>query len=80
VRTPYIMLQAGKDKLVSLDAMIEFLKNTPRRLGRLIKFPDSKHDIMFEDDYIRNQSIEEIVKFMKSKSTDTHSLFTMMGI
>jgi lysophospholipase len=80
VRTPYIILQAGKDKLVSLDAMFEFLRNTPRRLGTLIKFPDSKHDIMFEDDYIRDQSLEEIMKFMKSRSPEQHTLFSLMGI
>ena len=77
VRTPYIILQAGNDQLVSLEAMFEYLKNTPWGIGKIIKFTNSNHDIMYEKKSIRDRYITEILEFLKSYSSERHYLYSL---
>jgi lysophospholipase len=61
VRTKILILQAGKDQLVINKDENEASKVIPN--SRLIKFPDSKHELLMESDPIRERVMSEILDF-----------------
>ncbi len=61
--TPTLLFQAGKDQVVKKRSQNYFCANTRR--CQLVKIPDSKHELLFERDQIRNQVIQEIQKFIE---------------
>ncbi|MCF7790412.1 MAG: alpha/beta hydrolase [Victivallales bacterium] len=69
ITAPFIVLKAGFEDLVCLDAMETLIKNTTPGLGKIIEFPYSQHDIMLEKDSIRQKLIKVIIEFLKKNST-----------
>ncbi len=63
IKTPILMIGAGNDKIVSLDAM----DMMTRKLSncRLIKIPDARHEILRETDEIRSIFWKEFDLFIK---------------
>ena len=67
IKTPYIIFRAGMEDLVSNAAMKSLIENSSG-IGKVYDFPSAKHDIMLEEDDIRNRSINLILQFMKRTS------------
>lgn len=56
-----LILQAGKDQLVDNSGQEEFCANTPE--CRILKLPESKHEIFMESDPVRNRALEAATAF-----------------
>lgn len=65
IKTRILLLQAGRDQLV----LNKPLQVASKRMQdcRLVNFPDSKHEILFERDTIRSHALQEIVRFFNEK-------------
>lgn len=61
---PFLMFQAGKDKIVKPNGE-EIGCNNAGENCFLIRFPDSEHEILMEVDSIRNSAFEKINQFFK---------------
>lgn len=68
IKTRILILQAGRD---------EFVMNPDQRIAQatipgasLMKFPDSKHEILMESDPIRCKAIEGIIDFFLARSNE----------
>ncbi len=60
---PVLLLQAGDDTLVRSGAQDQFCKNVKR--CEKIVFPQARHEILMERDFIRNAALGEIKGFFK---------------
>lgn len=61
IKTPVILLQAGKDVIVEPGRQNKFCKAS---FCTLRHFPDSKHEILMEKDSIRDEAFKEISSFL----------------
>ena len=61
IKTRTLILQAGRDQLV-LNQPLQIASKRMQNC-RLVSFPDSKHEILFERDPIRNSALKEISLF-----------------
>lgn len=63
VKTPILMFQAGADQIVKTD--LQTLSCTRARQCELMTFPTSQHEILMEQDSIRDVAMEKIEAFLK---------------
>lgn len=61
--TPILILQADNEYLVNNSAQITFCQSQPH--CQLKKIDNAYHEILYEDDSIRNQALQEIKNFLK---------------
>lgn len=61
VETPVLVLEAGRDEFVSYPPDAELRRMFPK--VRIVRFPESKHEILFERDEIRSHALAEILRF-----------------
>lgn len=74
IATPVLLLQAERDQIVSNQAMTYFV-HAREIAGRKTEFhclPEAKHELLFEQDTIRNQTLAFVFDFL-DKHTKTHS-------
>jgi lysophospholipase len=62
VTTPVLMLGAGRDRIVDVEAEREFAARLP--CGRYVEFADAEHEIMMENDSIRARFWQEFDSFI----------------
>lgn len=62
IKTPILLLQAGKEKLVSRDQQNAFCNAIPD-LCTIVPYPESEHEVMQEVDGVRNDVMNRIVGF-----------------
>jgi lysophospholipase len=62
VTTPVLMLGAGRDRIVDVEAEREFAARLPH--GRYVEFADAEHEIMMENDSIRARFWQEFDSFI----------------
>ena len=62
ITTPVLMLGAGRDRIVDVEAEREFAARLPR--GRYVEFADAEHEIMMENDSIRARFWQEFDAFI----------------
>lgn len=60
-RTPTLILSAGDERVVDNAAHLEFAKRLPR--GRLVTFPEARHEILQERDDIYLEALSTVVEF-----------------
>ncbi len=64
ITIPTLVLQGGKDTIVSNAAQIKFIarlaKTNPS--SELLMILDAKHEILFEKDEFRNQALDAVLK------------------
>lgn len=66
VKTPMLILQAGKDKWVRNDAENSFCELAPHcELKSTGPYADSLHDILLEKDFIRDQAFKDLFGFIQ---------------
>ena len=63
IKIPMLMLQAGKDKLVMNARQDRFVRKATNT--RIVKMPESKHEILQESDAIRNRALVQVNKFLQ---------------
>jgi lysophospholipase len=63
IKTPILLFQAGKDKIVENLGQDEFCKKA--KLCKKIRYDDSLHTPIIERDEIRNDTISRIINFLK---------------
>ncbi|MCK6597096.1 MAG: alpha/beta hydrolase [Bdellovibrionaceae bacterium] len=63
--TPILILQAGRDVVVDFRGQDEICQNNPGYC-KIIKFPESYHELFFEKDEIRNQVIKILYDYVES--------------
>lgn len=68
ISTPVLLLQAAEDVIVSNQAQLEFMAylNKCGKIGTLEVLPESKHEVLFERDTIRNKALQVIHDFFKN--------------
>ena len=64
ITTPVLMLGAGRDRIVDVEAEREFAARLSR--GRYVEFADAEHEIMMENDSIRARFWQEFDSFIGS--------------
>jgi lysophospholipase len=64
ITTPILLFQAGKDVIVKLDGQDEFCKNA--KICRIAFFPEARHEILMENDAIRDRALFLIQEFFAS--------------
>ncbi len=64
LKTPVLLLQAGEDEVVKPRRQNIFCKES---FCKLIKFPTARHEILMENDEIRDESLREIQSFLSFK-------------
>ncbi|MDF1586278.1 alpha/beta hydrolase [Marinimicrococcus flavescens] len=64
VMTPILVLQAGQDRLVCNLAQEEFVRRLPA--ARLERFPDARHDLLWERTPVREAALESITDFFEA--------------
>jgi len=64
IKDHILMLQAGKDQFVMCPDQDMACRTIPD--ARLVKFPDSKHEILMERDEIRDRALGKILEFYKN--------------
>ncbi len=62
IYVPILLLQAGQDSLVTLDAQFDFCRNVMKCY--LQRFKDAKHEILQEVDPIRDEAFNQIKDFI----------------
>jgi len=62
ITTPVLMVGAGRDRIVDVEAEREFAARLPR--GRYVEFADAEHEIMMENDSIRARFWQEFDAFI----------------
>jgi lysophospholipase len=62
ITTPVLVFGAGRDRVVRTAAVREFAKHLPR--GRYVEIEDSGHEILMENDAIRERFWAEFDKFL----------------
>ncbi len=67
IHIPVLLLQASDDSVVDNLAQQTFIKNLNRQhiLGELIPISGSRHEVLFEKDDIRNQSLSVVMEFLQ---------------
>ena len=68
VRTPVLILVAGKDQLVRNEASQGLARDIPGAI--LVEFPESRHEIFMERDSVRGPALREILRFFARTSPD----------
>lgn len=70
---PTLLLQAGQDKIVDNHTQNRFIKKLQTTNQDVIKhiLPDAKHELLFEQDHYRNQTLSRILSFFNQHSTLT---------
>lgn len=63
IETEVLVFSAGRDTVVSLDAMKEFAERVPA--CRLIGYPEAKHEIYYSTDEVMERYIPEVINFFK---------------
>jgi lysophospholipase len=64
INTPLLVVGAGRDRIVKLEATRRFAARLPR--GRYVELEDSEHEILMERDAIRARFWQEFDAFMDS--------------
>jgi lysophospholipase len=59
---PVLVLQAGADRVVSNAAQDALVARLPR--GRLVRLPGARHDLLWEDDTVRERAFDAIATFL----------------
>jgi lysophospholipase len=75
IETPILMLQAGMDEFVENEALSQFCLN--QKACHSFQFSGAKHEILMEEDPIRNLAFDKIDKFFNAhsehRSSEHHS-------
>jgi lysophospholipase len=61
IRTPVLILQAGRERLVSNRAQVLAARRLPD--ARLVRFPDARHELLLERDEIRDRVLAAFLDF-----------------
>ena len=65
IKIPLLLIQAGEEKIVSNDAQVKFInklkKTNPDCHFKVIE--GSRHEVLFEQDKYRNQTLDAINQF-----------------
>jgi lysophospholipase len=61
IETPVLVCGAGKDRIVLTDAAREFARRLPH--GKFVAFEDAEHEILMENDSIRDRFWKEFDDF-----------------
>ena len=61
--TPVLLLQAGKDNMVGAEGQERFIEQIGI-LGKLVKYPDAKHEIYRSDDETLQKYLDEILAYL----------------
>ncbi|BCL71560.1 lysophospholipase L2 [Vibrio nigripulchritudo] len=71
IKTPLLLLQAGDDIIVSNEAQSAFINNLKHANlpNDKLVLPDSRHELLFERDHIRNVALSKILGFFQSKQS-----------
>lgn len=62
IRTPLLVCQAGRERVVSNQAQATFVRRLPA--GRLLRFEQARHEILIETDAIRDAFLEAFDRFV----------------
>ena len=65
---PVLLFQAGQDRFVNLDAEDDFCLASPSN-RMVLRFENSRHEVLMENDDIRDSAIKAIKIVLKSKFT-----------
>ena len=70
ITTPLLLLQAGKDLLVSNTAQNAFIEALPQTnsthfTGGLIRYDNAAHEILFDHDDIRTEALNQVLYFFE---------------
>ncbi|MFL5813962.1 MAG: alpha/beta fold hydrolase [Bdellovibrionia bacterium] len=66
ITTPILLFQAGNDVIVKLDGQDEFCKRTKN--CRIAFFPTARHEILMENDAIRDRAFSLIQEFFTAQN------------
>ena len=66
IRTPVLILQAGRERLVSNRAQALVARRLPN--ARLFRFPDARHELLMERDEIRDRVLAAVLAFAQEVS------------
>ena len=69
ITTPLLVFGAGRDRVVHVEAVREFVKNLPN--ARYVEIEDSEHEILMEKDSIRARFWAEFDAFMDAQLPPT---------
>jgi lysophospholipase len=73
INIPLLVLQASDDVIVSNSAQNEFMSNLNNHRSRLEVFEESRHEVLFETDAIRDAVLESIHQFLGLNSNNLQS-------
>ena len=62
IKTPFLLLQAGGDKIVNLSPQEQFCSNS-KKMCYGYKIPDADHELFMESDIYRDQALSTILTF-----------------
>ena len=65
IATPLLIFGAGRDRVVHVEAIREFVKNLPN--ARYVEIADAEHEILMENDAIRARFWAEFDAFVNEK-------------
>jgi lysophospholipase len=65
ITTPLLVVAAGRDRVVQVQAVRDFVKNLPN--ARYLEIKDSEHEILMESDSIRARFWAAFDAFVKEQ-------------
>lgn len=65
IEVPLLLLQAGEDTIVGLDAQERFCRRAPR--CEMVRISGARHEILIEEEQIRSQAIARIRSFLTAQ-------------
>ncbi|HIF9177553.1 TPA: alpha/beta fold hydrolase [Photobacterium damselae] len=69
IQAPLLIIQAGNDRIVDNDKQQQFLAAMQPGKGQLITIDGANHELLFESDIYRNQSLNATLSHFANQST-----------
>ncbi|MCC5854790.1 MAG: alpha/beta fold hydrolase [Idiomarina sp.] len=71
IQVPVLVLQAGEDQIVEPEAQLNFVNKLTHKASTIHIVPESKHEILMEEDAIRHGAMVHVLSFFAAVQSES---------